>query len=57
MPSNDIRAFRAKASHCSEQASVAKDDKLKKYWTDCADGWITLEHAFIDKDGKPILLR
>jgi hypothetical protein len=50
----EIRAFREKAAHCSEQASNAQDDKLKKYWTDLADGWIALEHALIEK-GKPIV--
>lgn len=51
----DIRAFRDKAARCSEQAGMAKDEKLRKYWTDLADGWIALEHALIDKEGKPIL--
>jgi hypothetical protein len=55
LTTSDIRAFRAKAAHCSEQASSAKDDKLKKYWTDLADGWIALEHALIDKEGRSIL--
>jgi hypothetical protein len=55
LTTNDIRAFRAKAAHCSEQASSAKDDKLRKYWTDLADGWIALEHALIDKEGRSIL--
>ena len=49
----DIRVFREKAAHCSEQANIAKDEKLRKYWSDLADGWIALEHALI-KDGKSL---
>ena len=50
MTISEISAYRAHVTHCCSQSSLAKDDRLKKYWDDLADNWISLENAVIERD-------
>ena len=43
----ETRDYRARATHCCSQSSLAKDAKLKKFWDDLADSWIEMEYALI----------
>ena len=45
MKFDETSAYSAHAAHCSHQAGLTQDDKLKKYWADLADDWIALENA------------
>lgn len=50
MTISEISAYRAHVTHCCSQSSLAKDHRLKKYWDDLADNWISLENAVIERD-------
>jgi hypothetical protein len=40
-----INAYRARAAHCSEQADLAIDAKIKQYWNDLADDWLAMDKS------------
>ena len=55
MTFDENSAFSAHAAHCCHQAKLSRDDKLKQYWEEMANGWLALADALVEKDryGKP----
>jgi hypothetical protein len=45
MPFTIAKAYHARADHCSLQADLAIDQKVKKYWEDLASDWLALEET------------
>ncbi len=42
MKFQEINAYRPRAAHCSNQAGLARDTILKKFWDDLANDWMAL---------------
>jgi hypothetical protein len=43
MKFDEISAYRARAAHCAQQAGLAEDEILKRFWDDLADDWLALD--------------
>jgi hypothetical protein len=50
MKFSESNAYRARAAHCSHQADLNDDSRLKKYWDDLADDWLALADVLAEKD-------
>jgi hypothetical protein len=50
----EINAYRARATHCSNQAGLTQDTILKKFWDDLADDWLALDGAMLAADNARI---
>ena len=50
MTIDETSAYGAHASYCSNQASLAQDDRLKVYWDELAATWIALHNAALERE-------
>ena len=54
MKFEETNAYRARAAHCSNQAGLAQDTILKKFWDDLADDWLALDGTMLAVDNARI---
>ena len=54
MKFDETNAYRARATHCSNQAGLTQDTILKKFWDDLADDWMTLDSTMLAADNARI---
>ena len=47
MKFEETNACRVRAAHCSQQAGLAEDRILKKFWDDLADDWLALDGTML----------
>jgi hypothetical protein len=52
----ETNAYQARAAHCSNQAGLAQDTILKKFWDDLADDWMALHNTMLAADNARIRL-
>ena len=50
MTIDEASAYSAHASYCSNQASLAQDERLKAYWDELADTWIALHSVALERE-------
>lgn len=43
MKFNKDEIHRARADYCVSQAALARDDEIKKFWDDLANGWLAID--------------